>query len=84
MVREVRLLWDNPSIDPLDLDRLRGLEYGVDPRNNPQPLPRRKASKLRRGPVPAERSTDPNPKEKRRKSAPAEGRPPVLRRKKSS
>lgn len=84
MVREVRLLWDNPSIGPLDLDRLRRLEYGVDPRSEPQPLPRQKASQSRRAPAPAEQSTDPNSKKKRRKSAPIESRHPGRRRKKSS
>ena len=31
MVREARLLWDNPAFDRRDVDRLRGLSLETDP-----------------------------------------------------
>jgi hypothetical protein len=44
MVREARLLWDNPALRPDDADRLRRLEEGRDsssrkPRRRGRPKP---------------------------------------------
>lgn len=44
MVRESRLLWDNPSLRPDDSDRLRQLEQGDLERFSPKP-PRSKRSR---------------------------------------
>jgi hypothetical protein len=44
MVRESRLLWDNPSLRPDDTDRLRRLERGDEERCSPLP-PRSKRPK---------------------------------------
>lgn len=37
MVRVSRLLWDNPSLNRSDADRLRRLEDGDDDRTSPLP-----------------------------------------------
>lgn len=44
MVREARLLWDNPAIGRQDFDRLRRLENGWEPSAEPLPRSQHKTS----------------------------------------
>lgn len=55
MVREARLLWDNPQLQLDDVERLRQLKSGSDPR----PPRKRKSPRRRLKPPPASAKTDP-------------------------
>lgn len=85
MVREARLLWDNPSLCRQDLERLRRLEDGFDP--SLEPRARRSPSNdtlpMRRRPSTGA-SANPVAKSEKGKSPLETGRPSVRPRKKSS
>lgn len=62
MVRESRLLWDNPSLRPDDTDRLRRLEHGDEDGFSPPPArtnrPKKQRSKPARRRDPDDRTND--------------------------